>query len=371
MLTTSREPLDVAGEVVWRVPSLPRARLSPLFVERAGQPAGSPRTGGRAGDQDDLCAAGRHPAGPGTGSRLARHPHPAADRGRSGRPVRPAGPRYPGCGGAAADAGGLDRLELRPARSSGPCGVPPAGRVRRRVHARCRLARVLPTSAGVASTGLAGRLVDKSLVVARRTRGTGCWRRCASTPRGRLDDPARPRRLRDRHLDYFLRAAEEAARTWTGPDRDAWRAGSSRSARTSGPPSSMVCPARTGRGAGWPRPFRGCGICRGPGRRGSGICAGRSRAARRQVVAPGPPDLRVAQVADTAAPFGLDAAQRGLEIATELGDDSLRARCLAMVAVGRYYLDFQAPGIAARRAGCWRSPSATRWPGTPPARSRR
>ena len=37
VLTTSREPLGVAGEVVWRVPSLDEETATELFVERAGQ----------------------------------------------------------------------------------------------------------------------------------------------------------------------------------------------------------------------------------------------------------------------------------------------------------------------------------------------
>ena len=55
----------------------------------------------------------------------------------------------------------------------------------------------------------------------------------------------------------------------------------------------------------------------------------------------------IALVADTANPFGLeyDAAQRALEIATEQGDEPLRALCLTLSAVGRFFTDFD---------GAWR-----------------
>ena len=52
----------------------------------------------------------------------------------------------------------------------------------------------------------------------------------------------------------------------------------------------------------------------------------------------------IALVADTASPLGLefDAAQRALAIATEQGDERLRALCLTLSAVGRFYTDFEA-----------------------------
>jgi predicted ATPase/DNA-binding CsgD family transcriptional regulator len=52
----------------------------------------------------------------------------------------------------------------------------------------------------------------------------------------------------------------------------------------------------------------------------------------------------LALVADTADPLDLeyDAATRALELATELGDESLRALCLNLAAVGAFYTDFDA-----------------------------
>ena len=48
-----------------------------------------------------------------------------------------------------------------------------------------------------------------------------------------------------------------------------------------------------------------------------------------------------ATVADTVDPFGYDAAGRGLELATELRDDRLRSLFLALIAVGKFFTDFQ------------------------------
>lgn len=51
-----------------------------------------------------------------------------------------------------------------------------------------------------------------------------------------------------------------------------------------------------------------------------------------------------ALVADTAGPLDVeyDAASRALELADELGDDELRALCLNLLAVGAFYVDFDA-----------------------------
>ena len=52
----------------------------------------------------------------------------------------------------------------------------------------------------------------------------------------------------------------------------------------------------------------------------------------------------LALVSDTAQPLDLeyDAATRALELATEVGDESLRALCLNLAAVGAFYTDFDA-----------------------------
>ena len=54
-------------------------------------------------------------------------------------------------------------------------------------------------------------LVDKSLIVAENTAGTerdtGCWRRCASTPRKSSASRARPTSARSRHRDHYTEMA--------------------------------------------------------------------------------------------------------------------------------------------------------------------
>ena len=60
----------------------------------------------------------------------------------------------------------------------------------------------------------------------------------------------------------------------------------------------------------------------------------------------------LALVLDTAAPLDLeyDAATRALELATEAGDDGLRALCLSLAAVGACYTDFDQAWVLAEQA---------------------
>ena len=81
------------------------------------------------------------------------------------------------------------------------------------------------------------------------------------------------------------------------------------------------------------------------GRRGHRVPAARDRSrAGRSIHAPARLLTGIALVADTASPLDLefDAAQRALAIATEQGDEQLRALCLALSAVGQFYTDFDA-----------------------------
>ena len=62
--------------------------------------------------------------------------------------------------------------------------------------------------------------------------------------------------------------------------------------------------------------------------------------------------MGIALVADTAAPLALeyDVAQQALEIATEHGDERLRAMALGLAAVGRFYTDLDGAWHLAERA---------------------
>jgi hypothetical protein len=87
ILATSRERLNLQGEIVWRVPSLATDEAVQLFAARARRATGlHPDARERRGGPVDLPAARRHPAGHRTGGRT-----PQRDVGRrAGAPV--AGP---------------------------------------------------------------------------------------------------------------------------------------------------------------------------------------------------------------------------------------------------------------------------------------
>ena len=106
LLATSREPLRIAGERAWRVPSLrapdPAAALTPaallafpaarLFVERAAavEPGFALDDIGRPGRGRDLRPAGRNRPGHRAGGGADRSAQSGADRRPPGRPVPPA-----------------------------------------------------------------------------------------------------------------------------------------------------------------------------------------------------------------------------------------------------------------------------------------
>jgi len=187
-----------------------------------------------------------------------------------------------------------------------------------------------------------GRLVDKSLVSA----GDGRFRmletiRAYAT--ARLAEAGEADAARDSHLDHFL-AVAEAAEPELDRDKDAWRA--------------LIEPERDN--------FRAAlewGLTRQDPERGRRLAAAvawlwnlrghghEGLAYLRRAVERAPADGSLLQarlltgiglVADTTAPFDGEAARRGLELATELGDERLRARCLSLCGLERLYADFDA-----------------------------
>ncbi len=152
ILATSREPLRVSGETVFRVPSLaipdPEQRLPPeelvryesvhLFAERAATCA--PRIRGRRAQRrrrrEDLLPSRRVAARARARGRSARRAQPGRDRGAPRRPVPLAAGRQPRGAVTPADAPRDAPLEPRPARARGGDALPPAGGVLRRVQAR-------------------------------------------------------------------------------------------------------------------------------------------------------------------------------------------------------------------------------------------
>ncbi|HEX2273493.1 MAG TPA: LuxR C-terminal-related transcriptional regulator [Acidimicrobiales bacterium] len=351
VLATSREPLGVPGEVLWRVPSLPEDEARWLFLERADLVR--PRIS--LGATDDavvrtLCsrlegiplaielAAGWLPAltpaqiEAGLDDRLAllvrgprravpRHQTLAASIGWSydllDEPDRVVLRRLAVFPGA---------FDLEAARSVA------AGTVVRRDEVLDAL----------------GRLVDKSLVMAEVRRGEARYRLLETIreyAEDRLGDAGEVAVTRDRHLDHYL-ALATAAEPELDRDKDGWRLlleAEHDNLRAALEWGLTAADAERGRRLAALLPW--LWHLHGNGHEGIEFL---QRAIARERHDRSSLQARllagVALVADTANPLDLefDAAQRALEIATEQGDERLRGLCLLLSAVGRFYGDFDA-----------------------------
>ncbi|MBP2355270.1 putative ATPase/DNA-binding CsgD family transcriptional regulator [Kribbella aluminosa] len=329
ILATSREPLDVPGESVWRVPALSPDEARTLFLERSDASA----------DDVEAERAVRAICLRLDGIPLALEL--AAAWGRTLTPMQ-------------IEAGLEDRFGLLTKNVRGA-----AARQRtlaasidwsydlldddeRQAFRRLAVfAGGFTLEAAAAVSGavpnILARLVDKSLVVAEdgRYRLLETIREYAAT---RLADDD----VRDRHLDHYLSVAE-AAEALLDSDRDAWRAliepdrENYRAALEHG-----LAADDPDRGRRLAAALRWLWNLQATGAEGIGYL--------RRAVDRAPDDRTLLQarlfygyatVADTVDPFGYDAAGRGLDLATELGDDRLRSLFLAMVAVGEFFTDFQ------------------------------
>jgi predicted ATPase/DNA-binding CsgD family transcriptional regulator/class 3 adenylate cyclase len=351
VLTTSREPLGVPGEAVWQVPPLAEDDALALFVERAGavrpwftldasSEAALRTTCSRLDGMPlalELAAAWLRTLTPqqieaGLDDRFAllvRGPRGAAPRQQTlaasiewshallEEPDRIVFRRL------AVFAGGFD---LEAARSVCAAGVVGRDEV----------------------LGAIGRLVDKSLVVAEERGGEARYRLLETIRQfagDRLDEAGEASATRDRHLVAFL-AVAEGIEPELRRDMDAWRTrlelehGNLRAALDWG----LAAPdPERGRRLAATLPWlwhlhrhgpEGIDYLRRAVRRAP---QDRSRLQARLLTG-------IALVADTAGPLDLefDAAQRALEIATEQGDEPLRALCLTLSAVGQFFTDFGA-----------------------------
>ena len=349
VLATSREPLGVASETVWRVPPLGQDDALALFVARAGLV----RPGFRLDASSEavvrtmcqrldgiplaleLAAAWLpvltpHQIVAGLDDRFAllvRGPRGAVPRQRTlvasiewshallGEPERIVLRRL------GVFAGGFG---LEAARAVAPGGAVTGD-------------DVLPAL---------GRLVDKSLVVAEERGGEARYRLLETIRQyaaDRLAEAGEAAAVRDRHLAWFL-ALVEALEPELQRDLDAWRT------RLEREHDNLRAALDWGLAA--PDPERGRRLAAGlswlwhlhrHGRDGLAYLrraidrAPEDRSALQARLLTG-----IALVADTASPLGLefDAAQRALAIATEQGEQRLRALCLTLSAVGRFYTDF-------------------------------
>jgi predicted ATPase/DNA-binding CsgD family transcriptional regulator len=346
LLATSREPLGIPGELIWRVPGLAEDDGLLLFAERGRQAqprfaldADAERAVRRVAGRLDGTPLALELAAAWVGTLSPREIEAGLDD-RFGLLVR--GPR-----GAAARQ---QTLEASVAWSHDR--LAPGDQV---------VLRRLATFAGgfglEAARGLCdrsdvldalGRLVDKSLLAVEDRDGRSRYR-LLETIRAyaldRLREAGEEAALRSRHLDVHLALVEGAA-PLLETDKDAWRA-----------QLELVhddLRAALDFGLAAPDPERGRRLAaalpwlwhlHGHGQEGFDMLRRAiDRAPGERSALQGRLLLGLALVADTAAPFELeyDAAQQALELATEHGDERTRAFALALAAVGRFYTDFDA-----------------------------
>jgi predicted ATPase/DNA-binding CsgD family transcriptional regulator len=199
-----------------------------------------------------------------------------------------------------------------------------------------------------------GRLVDKSLVVADRDDGPARYRLLETIRQyahDRLREAGEAAATRDRHLDCFLTLAEEAEPELVGPDQDAWVARLETehdNLRVALDWAFSSPDPRRGRRLAAALPL----LWNSHGHAHEGI----ERLERAIALAPddrttlqGRLLLGAAQLGAATGKFELmaDATRRGLDIAAATGDDRTRGRCLNVATFTQLYLD-----VAATRRLC-------------------
>ncbi|MBB5791144.1 helix-turn-helix transcriptional regulator [Jiangella mangrovi] len=350
VLVTSREPLRLAGEQVWRVPPLGDDEAVTLFVERGAlvRPSYRPDPSGA----EAIRAIVRHLDGiplalelaaawlgtlsaeqilAGLDDRfrlLVRGPRNAQRRQRT---------LAASIGWSHALLDEVDRALLR--RLSVFAGPFP-------LDAATSVGCGSPVPDGEELTALA-RLVDASLVMTEEHAGQVRYRLLetirafAGARLGETDEDAV---VRGRHLRYYA-GLTEAADAWREADPDRWqstlqgeyadlRAALDWALSDGGAPDTG---RRLAASMAWlwhldRRGIEGVEYLR----RAIGVAPDERSIVQARLL------TGLALVLDTAAPLDLeyDAATRALELATELGDDDLRALCLDLAAVGACYTDF-------------------------------
>jgi predicted ATPase/DNA-binding CsgD family transcriptional regulator len=354
VLSTSREPLGVPGEIVWRVPSMAEDEAVTLFVDRASRvrpwftlddtSEAAVRTLCRRLDgiplAIELAAAWLRTLTPaqiaaGLDDRFAllvRGPRGAMARQQTlvasidwshdllDDTDRVVFRRL------AVFAGGFTLDAARAVGAAGPVGE----------------ADVLVAL---------GRLVDKSLVVMDDEGGEARYRLLETIrqyAQDRLDAAGETAAARDRHLDHFLALAVRAEPELVDADQDRWLA------RLEADHDNLRAAVEWGLAA--PDPTRGRRLAaallwlwylRAHTNEGIDFLQ-RAIARAPEDRTPVQPTLHagVAAVSVASGQFDLmlDSSLRGLELATAIGDQLNRARCLLLLGVAQSYLDFDAAG---------------------------
>ncbi|WP_329484537.1 LuxR C-terminal-related transcriptional regulator [Kribbella sp. NBC_01484] len=333
VLATSREPLDIPGEAIWRVPALAPDEARTLFVERAGAEFPESEQAIRS-----ICVRlDGMPLALELAAAWVRTLTPEQiesgldDRfGLLTKNVRGVAARQQTL--AASIDWSHELLDADERHVFRRLAVFAGGFTLDAARAVCGRDGVLE---------IFGRLVDKSLVVAEagRYRLLETIREYAGA---RLRDANEEDAVRDLQLDHYL-AVAEAAEPLLDSDRDKWRAliepdrENYRAALDHG-----LSRSDTERGRRLAAALPWMWNLQATGSEGIGIlrCAIDSAPDERSLL-----QARLlygyASVADTVDPFGYDAAGRGLGLATELGADRLRSLLLALVAVGKFFTGFQ------------------------------
>ncbi|MFD3400808.1 LuxR C-terminal-related transcriptional regulator [Kribbella sp. NPDC058693] len=331
VLATSREPLDLPGEAIWRVPALAPDEARALFVERAGTEFPKSEQAIRS-----ICL------------RLDGIPlalELAAARVRTLTPEQIEAGLSDRFGLLTKNVRGVAARQQTLAASIG-WSYELLSPDEREVFQRLAVFAggfTLDAAAAVCDVVLEdfARLVDKSLVVAEggRYRLLETIREYAAA---RLAEAGETDRTRSRHLDHYLTVAE-TAEPLLDVDREAWRARIEPDRENYRAALEYGLPANDPeRGRRLAAALRWLWNLQATGNEGIGYL--------RRAIERAPDDRSLLQarllygyatVADTVDPFGYDAAGRGLALATELGDDRLRSHFLALVAVGEFFTDFQ------------------------------
>jgi predicted ATPase/DNA-binding CsgD family transcriptional regulator len=330
VLATSREPLDLPGEAIWRVPALAPDEARALFVERAGSEFPSSDEAIRS-----ICL------------RLDGIPlalELAAARARTLTPAQIAAGLNDRFGLLTRNVRGVAARQQTLAASIG-WSYDLLSADERQVFRKLAVfvgGFTLEAATAVCDVVLEdfARLVDKSLVVAESGRY-----RLLETIRdyaaARLSEAGETEETRARHLEHYLTVAE-AAEPLLDVDRETWRAQIEPDRENYRAALEYGLSTDSDRGRRLAATLRWLWNLQATGNEGIGYL--------RRAIELAPDDRSLLQarllygyatVADTVDPFGYDAAGRGLALATELGDDRLRSLFLALVAVGEFFTDFQ------------------------------